>query len=1336
LFANHSAATLIIAIVVGLAMPRPAAAQADPVVPAGPLLAASAAADEIPHGQIRFHSFGAADGLRNLAIVSIVQDGSGFLWVATDDGVYRYDGQQFTHYSMQDGLPAMGVRVLGVAPDGAVCAGTRSGMACWNGARFSPAGAEGLPAVWVQGLAAGPRAVPASTSAGEPHGGEPRPPGARAAVEDTLWAGTSVGLFVRRGHGTFAPAPGWHGSPAHPVKAVWVDAEGIVVGDGAAIQISAGDGVWRPLGAEVGLGIERVDAVLRDHEGTLWIRSVHHLWTLPRGAARVSDLSAGLPSGSDMSGVACGMVMSPWGTVLVGSDRGVAYRSGDAWHLVDRSVGFPTGEARALFVDREGTVWIGAVGLFQWMGRGLITRHDRASGLPGDIVWSIARDPRGVLWLGTGQCLARAVAGRWECLPASVGWSVRSFVFAAMGGIFLAGGSPDLLYIDPAGRAVRLELQGERVADRQILALARGPNGDLWIATTTGLYRLAGAVPGRPERITIPGARADTRYISLASTEHQLWTAGDAGVAVLEHERWRRFDVTAGFRDSAMRHVFRRRDGRTCVTFTDVDGLTCFRWDGDAISDLHHISLADGLTSGRIYSVGEDQRARLWIGTGDGVDVLTPRGGDHFEETDGLAGNDSAARAFFEDNDGSIWIGSSTGVSHVLGQHYGGPPSAPRTALLQTALGGKLLQAAARDRAEVSHDRNSVTASFAADSFIDPRRVEFQLRLSPLEHAWSTTRLREARYPGLPPGSYELEIRARTDAGAWGPATELAFAILPAWWQTRWFMVLAGALVLAFLGGGVTWRQRVLWGRRTQQLHRQSNASFRDLIESMPDLVSVHRGDRLIYLNQAARQMLDLDGPGEPWLGFNVVDRIHPDDRALAVNLFQGLGEHPLVHVVELRIRAGDGGWRHCELSGRRIELGGERVAVVSGRDVTERHRLRAKLLLSDRMVSLGTLAAGIAHEINNPLAYVTANLEIVAESLGDAPAAPSTAAHAELQAAIGDAREGAERVRKIVRGLGSFSRSDEEKRVPLVLPEVLEAAIRLTGNELKHRAVVVRELAATPLVIADEGRLAQVFINLLINAAHAIPEGNTDANRVTVRTRTDEQGRAVVEIADTGAGMPPEVLARAFDPFYTTKEVGEGTGLGLSICHGIVSGLGGQIAIESTRGHGCLVRVVLPPAITGSIPHPRTKAVTGPTGVRRHRVMIVDDDPRVAQAIARMLQREHELLVVSCGAEAIERVAAGEWFDAIITDVMMPNMTGVELFDRLEQLAPEQAVRVIFLSGGVFTPQTQARLEAAGNPQLQKPVGTQELRTCVANLVARPAPARALAGLRAAEVA
>jgi CheY-like chemotaxis protein len=306
--------------------------------------------------------------------------------------------------------------------------------------------------------------------------------------------------------------------------------------------------------------------------------------------------------------------------------------------------------------------------------------------------------------------------------------------------------------------------------------------------------------------------------------------------------------------------------------------------------------------------------------------------------------------------------------------------------------------------------------------------------------------------------------------------------------------------------------------------------------------------------------------------------------------------------------------------------------------------------------------------------------------------------------------------VRKIVQGLRSFSRSEQrEQRVPLALADVLESAVRLTGNELRHRAQLVRELGPVPRVVADDGRLTQVFINLLVNAAHAIPEGHSDANRIIIRTRTDAAGRAIAEVEDTGKGMPPEVVARVFDPFFTTKEVGEGTGLGLSICHGIVSGLGGQITIDSAPDHGTVVRVILPPAagdVRASAEAAAAKLETN--GHRRPRVMLVDDEPLVAHTMERLLRKDYDVTVALCGQEAIEHIVRGVRFDAIVSDVMMPNMTGIELIEELRRLAPDQAERIIFLSGGAFTAQTREQLDQLGAPQLEKPVTAKELRACL----------------------
>jgi signal transduction histidine kinase len=426
---------------------------------------------------------------------------------------------------------------------------------------------------------------------------------------------------------------------------------------------------------------------------------------------------------------------------------------------------------------------------------------------------------------------------------------------------------------------------------------------------------------------------------------------------------------------------------------------------------------------------------------------------------------------------------------------------------------------------------------------------------------------------------------------------------------------------------------------------------------------------------------------------------------------------------VELRICAAGGDWRTCDVSAVIVEIGGERTLVASGHDVTERKRLHARLMVADRMASLGTLAAGIAHEINNPLTFVTGNLEVAAEALHDA-AAPSARARDELALVISDARDGAERVRRIVHGLRAFSRVDSEQRTPLALSDVLDAAIRLAGNQVRHRAQLVHEIGPTPPVLADEGRLTQVFINLLINAAHAIPEGHADANRITVRTRTDARGHAVAEVEDTGRGMSPDVQARVFDPFFTTKDVGEGTGLGLSICHGIVTGLGGQIAIDSAPGRGTVMRVVLPPnADPPALPPPVATAPQATSApAQRQRVLLVDDEPQVAQTIGRLLSRDYDVTIAHCGQDALAHIAAGTRFDAIVSDVMMPNMSGIDLIDELARLAPDQAQRLIFLSGGVFTEQTRERLERLGQlgvPQLEKPVTAGELRGWITRVAA-----------------
>jgi len=413
-----------------------------------------------------------------------------------------------------------------------------------------------------------------------------------------------------------------------------------------------------------------------------------------------------------------------------------------------------------------------------------------------------------------------------------------------------------------------------------------------------------------------------------------------------------------------------------------------------------------------------------------------------------------------------------------------------------------------------------------------------------------------------------------------------------------------------------------------------------------------------------------------------------------------------------LRWIAANGRARFAEVDGvrRPVQLVGTIL------DITDLKVVQAQLMQADRLASVGMLAAGVAHEINNPLAYLVAALEFLAEHAKETAAA-SSAPRAEVDEALAEAREGAERVRAVVRDLRTFSGAREERRTRVSLEPIVESAIHMAANEIRYRARLEREYAAAPAVLADEARLGQVVLNLLINAAQAIPEGHAEANEIRVVTGTDVSGRAILEVSDTGTGIPAEIADRIFDPFFTTKPWGVGTGLGLSICRSIVVGLGGEIAAERRAGGGTTMRVVLPAAPAKKEVEAR-QPLPPPGGRRRGRVLVVDDEPAVASAIRRVLAAEHDVEVRTRAEDALDAISHGERFDAILCDLMMPNMTGMALHASLERLAPEQARRMIVLTGGAFTEGAREFLDRVTLPRCDKPFDTPALRELVRRLV------------------
>jgi CheY-like chemotaxis protein len=371
-------------------------------------------------------------------------------------------------------------------------------------------------------------------------------------------------------------------------------------------------------------------------------------------------------------------------------------------------------------------------------------------------------------------------------------------------------------------------------------------------------------------------------------------------------------------------------------------------------------------------------------------------------------------------------------------------------------------------------------------------------------------------------------------------------------------------------------------------------------------------------------------------------------------------------------------------------------------------------------MASVGTLAGGVAHEINNPLAFLIANLEFIAGSMRELLAKTPDEEMKELAAAVSDSAHGAQRIRRIVADLKTLSRGDDFAAGPIEVRRALDLSLSMAMNEIRHRARLVTKWDPMPEVHANESRLGQVFLNLLMNAAQAIPVGRASENEIRVSTGTDSGGRAVVEISDTGCGIPEGARARIFEPFFTTKPIGQGTGLGLSISHGIVQSFGGSISLESVPGQGTTFRVCLPPSAAQS---DRGLEAAAPVHASpQRRILIVDDELALARSLGRNL-KEHQVEAVGSGREALAALTRDPRFDVILCDLMMPEMTGVELYEEIQRVAPQLAARVVFMTGGVFSADVEAFLERVAPKVLDKPIELSTLRSLMSGDAADAKP-------------
>ena len=378
----------------------------------------------------------------------------------------------------------------------------------------------------------------------------------------------------------------------------------------------------------------------------------------------------------------------------------------------------------------------------------------------------------------------------------------------------------------------------------------------------------------------------------------------------------------------------------------------------------------------------------------------------------------------------------------------------------------------------------------------------------------------------------------------------------------------------------------------------------------------------------------------------------------------------------------------------------------------------------ADRLLSLGFLAGGVAHQINNALTPMRLSLgRLTSFELSRRPVTAEGRHRIEL---LQDTREGVARIERVLRELKAFSHMDDGPSVPVDASALLQVAVGLAAHEIRHRARLICEFAATPPVQARPAELRQVFLNLLINAAHAIPEGEAHLNEIHVMTHTDPQGRAVFEIADTGSGMTSEVMVRIFEPFYSKSVDGTGLGLGLAVSRDVIAALDGEITVDSIDGKGTLVRIAIPPSAAG-LDHAVTNDSSSPEPgehSQRRRILIVDDDRPVAAAIALELEG-HDVVVASSGREALAILRRDKNFDMILCDLMMPEVSGIDVYESLRLVEPSLLDRVVLMTGGAFTVRAGQFLSRVDVHVVEKPFDAGQLHALVRTLEHRVEVAR-----------
>jgi len=755
-----------------------------------------------------FRQYDSADGLTDMTILALIEDHTGYIWVGTEDGLFRYDGTRFEAFREEDGLPDETGRGIAESPDGVIWVATMGGVARMTGKRLQTVdvGMHGLfRAVVFDRLGRVYLEGPRGLVEGVPMGGG-RPGGEYAFQTvisgkiSALAAGRKGVLFCRDGD-------------------LWRLESGLV----------------RRIGSPGGLPAERWNSVVEDSLGNLWALSGSQLYELPAGQARFVNRSSELPTTPSVRLDADGH-----GRVFVSGDAGVVVLDSGKRTVIDAQHGLAADSVQQVVVDHEGSLWLGTEGggLIRQLGQEQWLSWKREDGLLSNTIWAVRRDRAGQVWVGSNGGLnlidaSGKVTGSWNSRKGMTGDEVYAIAEGPSEDVYAATYPFGLNRFSRQGKLLETYRSASVKAMGWIMSMALDREGRLWAVGNYGCFRsrpLTGA--GEPvfDRVEIPGIGEGTNFFDvLPEADGDVWVGSSAGLARYQRGEWRVFTERDGLKPSGVAAIARGQDA-LWIAYRDAHGLTRLHFEGERV-EATHFTRSTVLSSDRIFALDVDPAGRLWATSDSGINLLEMGQWRHYYREDGLVWNDADSLALEIGPQGDVWVGTSAGLARYAPPRHPLSEAAPKVVI--TSITGAGRQWEVSDRPSLPFRHRSLVLHYTALSYAAETRVRFRYRLLGYEGAWTTTRERSLRFEGLPPGHYVFQVAAIGANSLQSAPAQFVFEVLTPWWQSWWFVLtcLAAGLLMA----------RALWRLRMRVLLAQKKRLEALVAERTSELQESHR---------------------------------------------------------------------------------------------------------------------------------------------------------------------------------------------------------------------------------------------------------------------------------------------------------------------------------------------------------------------------------------------------------------------------------------------------------------------------------------------------------------